>query len=139
MDEKAILLLCGVICLVVGLILLAIGTIPVVRTLLFLRTAIEAPGTIVDLRVETGGESTQYQAAYEFKTHEGETIRWRQFGWRSTFPGNVGDEVTMKYNPKNPKRARTANARDMWLFGASIGISGLIVTGFGLWLLILME
>jgi hypothetical protein len=116
----------------VALILLAIGTIPVMRTLLFLRTAEETTGTIVELR-EGQGEGPIFQAVVEFKTHEGQTIRWTQPGWRSRFPGNVGDEIRMKYNPQNPNRARTADMHSTWVFGVVFSSFGLLLGAIGLW------
>lgn len=54
MDENGMLLLGGGISLGVGPMLLAVGAIPVMVTLRFLRTAVDTTGTIVDLRVAPG-------------------------------------------------------------------------------------
>lgn len=107
-------------------------------TLRFLRTAVDTTGNIVDLRVAPG-DSPAFQAVVDFKTHEGKTIRWTQFGWRSRFPGNVGDEIPMKYNPQNQDRARTADAVAMWVFGGIVSSMGLLLGGIGLWLILNMQ
>jgi len=137
-DENGILLLGGGISIGTGLILLAVGAIPVIVTLHFLRTAVETTGTIVELRVAPG-DGIAFQAVVDFKTHEGETIRWTQFGWRSRFPGNVGEEIPMKYNPQNPHRARTADAVFMWVFGGILSSMGLLLCGIGVWLILNMQ
>jgi hypothetical protein len=131
MDENGAALLFGVLTLTAGLIPLAIGIILVMRNLSFLRTAVETTGTIVELRVSPDGEA--FQPVVEFKTHEGQTIRWTQFGWRSPPPGNVGDEIPMKYNAQNPNRARIAKVSQMWLVGGMLSLMGLVVGAFGLW------
>ena len=129
LDDAAGFLL-GIFLLIPGLILLAIGVFLVMRTCRFLRTAVETTSTIVELRV--GPDINMYQAVVEFKTHEGQTIRWSQNGFHKPALGDVGDEIPMKYNPKNPNQARIARFVSMWFVGGILSILGLACGGIGL-------
>jgi hypothetical protein len=122
----------GGIFLVVGLIMLALGLFLLVRTLRFLRTAVETTGTIVDFR----GSGDEFQRVVEFKTHEGKTIRWTERS-ASGQQGHVGDEIPMKYNPEKPNQARISRTSDLWLGSGALSLSGLGFAGVGLVLVIL--
>jgi hypothetical protein len=134
MSDTGPVVLAGVLTLVPGLIVLAIGVVSLIRTIRFLQSAAETTGAIVDLlRGEDG-----YSAVVEFKSHEGRAIRWTQ-GGQGPRLGNIGDEIPMRYNPKNPKEARIARVLGIWGASAFLTLLGLMLTGTGVLLLFLSQ
>jgi len=120
----------GGVFLALGLIMLAFGLLLVMRTLRSLRSAVTITGTIVDFR-----GSEDIQRVVEFKTHEGNTVRWTETGG-SRQQGRVGNDIPMKYNPAKPNQARIARTSDLSLGGSALSISGLGFAGLGLVLVI---
>src|SRR5262249_62185567 len=85
------------------------------RTRQFLRTALEATGTIFELRESSGSEGgTVYSAVVEFQTADARSIRWEGSMARNPPAGQPGEQLVMKYDPANPNKGRTAKATRMW-------------------------
>jgi hypothetical protein len=132
MDEGGTLLLVGLIFLGVGAIQLGLGIFFFVRTRRFLRTAVEATGTIVELLESSGSEGgTVYQAVVEFQTADGRSIRWQEAMASNPPAGQQGDQLLMKYDPVNPQRARIARATRLWFLPGLFGLLGLLFFAIG--------
>jgi hypothetical protein len=132
MDEGGTLLLVGLIFLGIGAIQLGLGIFFFVRTRRFLRTAVEATGTIVELLESSGSEGgTVYQAVVEFQTAEGRSIRWQETMASNPPAGQQGDQLLMKYDPVNPQRARIARATRLWFLPGLFGLLGLLFFALG--------
>lgn len=132
MNEGGTLLLVGLIFLGVGAIQLGLGIFFFVRTRRFLRTAVEATGTIVELIESSGSEGgTVYQAVVEFQTADGRSIRWQETMASNPPAGQQGDQLLMKYDPARPQRARIAKATRLWFLPGLFGLLGLLFFGIG--------
>jgi hypothetical protein len=131
-DEGGTLLLVGLIFLGIGAIQLGLGVFFFVRTRRFLRTAVEATGTIVELLESSGSEGgTVYQAVVEFQTADGRSIRWQEAMASNPPAGQQGDQLLMKYDPVNPQRARIAKATRLWFLPGLFGLLGLLFFALG--------
>jgi len=131
-DEGGTLLLVGLIFLGIGAIQLGLGIFFFVRTRRFLRTAVEATGTIVELLESSGSEGgTVYQAVVEFQTADGRSIRWQETMASNPPAGQQGDQLLMKYDPVNPQRARIARATRLWFLPGLFGLLGLLFFALG--------
>jgi len=51
-------------------------------------------------------------------------------------PGDVGDEIPMRYNPRNPNEAMIARALLMWYLAGTFSVVGLVIGGIGLLVLL---
>jgi hypothetical protein len=131
-DTGGTLLLVGVIFLAVGAIQLGLGIFFFARTRRFLRTAVETTGTIVDLvesRSSEGG--TSYKAVVEFQTADGRSMKWTESMASNPPAGDIGEQIPIKYDPKNPSRARIAKRFRLWFVSALLGLLGLLFLGIG--------
>lgn len=132
-DSGGTLLLVGVIFLGVGAVMLGLGIFFFVRTRRFLRTAVEAMGTIVELRESSGSEGgTVYSAVVEFQTADGRGMRWEESMASNPPAGQPGEQLVMKYDPANPQRARIAKATRMWFMPVLFGGLGVLFLGLGM-------
>ncbi len=116
------------------LTLLSVGGIFLSHTLLFLNHAEKTQGEVVEL---VYGRSIRPRI--EFKSEDGETHRFLSHTGSSTLPFEVGDEVTIFYNPKDPAQARWAWFPALWLLPTILGGIGslfllLSISFFGVYL-----
>ncbi|MBN2414863.1 DUF3592 domain-containing protein [bacterium] len=116
----------GTVFFSIGLILLAVAFFIYNGTASFRRDALSAPGTVIDLTLErssssSGGSSSMYYPVVEYRTNDGETIRFR--GGTGSNPPSFkrGQQVTVRYRPGEPYRAKIDSFGQMWL--------GVIITG----------
>ena len=101
-DSGGTLLLVGVIFLGVSAVMLGLGIFFFVRTRRFLRSAVDATGTILELRESSGSEGgTVYSAVVEFRIADGRTIRWEESMASNPPAGRPGEQLAMKYDPAN--------------------------------------
>ena len=132
MDNGGELLLVVIIFLAVAAVMLALGFFFLARTRRFLRTALDATGTIVDLVESSGSEGgTVYQAVVEFQTADGRSVRWQETMASNPPAGEPGHDVAMKYDPADPSKARIAKATRMWFMPVLFGALGLLFLGLG--------
>jgi Protein of unknown function (DUF3592) len=125
----------GLIFLGVGAVQVALAGFFIARTRRFLRTAIDASGTIVELlesRSSEGGPS--YQAVVEFPTGDGTLIRWTETMASNPPAGQPGEQLPMKYDPADPRNARISRPFRLWFLSGLFGLLGLVfvVIGAGL-------
>ena len=131
-DSGGTLLLVGVIFLGIGAVMIGLAIIFFSRTRRFLRTAVEATGTILELRESSGSEGgTVYSAVVEFQTADGRSIRWEESMASNPPAGQPGEQLVMKYDPANPQKARIAKATRMWFMPMLFGGLGLLFLGLG--------
>ncbi len=125
-------LLVGVIFIAIGAVMLGLGIFFFVRTRRFLRTAVDATGTIVELIESSGSEGgTVYQAMVEFQTADGQSIRWQESMASSPPVGQPGDTLRMKYDPANPRKARITKPTRLWFMPVLFGGLGVLFFGIG--------
>src|SRR6266511_5246570 len=94
-------LLVGVIFVAIGAVMLGLGIFFFVRTRRFLRTAVDATGTIVELIESSGSEGgTVYQAVVEFRTGDGQSIRWQESMASSPPVGSAGRHAADEVRPR---------------------------------------
>ena len=126
------MLLVGVAFLVIGAVMIGLAGFFVSRTRRFLRTAVEATGTILELVESSGSEGgTTYSAVVEFQAADGRTIRWEESMASNPPVGRKGDRLLMKYDRANPQRARIAKATRMWFLPVLLGSLGALFFGVG--------
>ena len=131
-DSGRTLLLIGVIFLAVGAVMAGLGSFFLARIRRFLRTAVDAIGTVVELRESSGSEGgTVYSAVVDFQTVDGRSIRWEETMASNPPAGRPGEQLAMKYDPANPKRARIARATRMWFMPVLFGGLALLFLGLG--------
>ena len=83
-DSGGTVLLVGVTFLVIGAVMIGLAIFFLSRTRRFLRTAVDATGTIVDLLESSGSEGgTAYSAVVEFQAADGGPSGGRN-RWRAT-------------------------------------------------------
>jgi hypothetical protein len=89
----------------------------------FINASSTAPGTVV--RLNAGGSHPEIS----FTTSSGEVIEYPQGGW--IFGYQVGDIVTVLYDPQNPHEACIDNTSALWFapFILSVISTVFIVTG----------
>ncbi len=138
MDSES--LLGGGIFILTGAILLAVAAFFFVRTRRFLATALTTNGTVVAFmhgRRSKGGITYRPQVA--FTTSEGvDSVFTDQLG--SNPPRfQVGQEVSVRYDPKDPRNARLAGRFGLWLVPMLLGGLGLTFLGVGIALALFVD
>jgi len=131
-DSGGTVLLVGVIFIATGAVMIGLAIFFFSRTRRFLRTAVEATGTIVELVESSGSEGgTAYSAVVEFQTADGRAVRWEESMASNPPVGRKGDQLLMKYDPADPNKARVAKATRMWFMPALFGGLGGLFFGVG--------
>ena len=131
-DSGGTVLLVGVIFLVIGAVMIGLAIFFFSRTRRFLRSALDATGTILELRESSGSDGgTVYSAVVEFPTTDGRRIRWEESMASNPPAGQPGEQLVMKYDPANPQKARIAKATRMLFMPMLFGGLGLLFLGLG--------
>ncbi len=105
------------------IVLLSIGGIFLSRTLIFLNHSEETQGHVVEI---IQGKGLRPQV--EFTSKDGSTHEFTSHTGSSMLPFEVGDEVTVLYNPENPNHARLDWFPALWLLPILLGgIGGLFL------------
>jgi Protein of unknown function (DUF3592) len=123
----------GVGLLVTGAALAAAGYLLAVPTRRFLRTALDADGTVVALAASArpGGGSDRYAVVVEFATNDGTAVRWTD-NTASTPPiAQPGDRVRVKYDPARPQQARLASPERLFLLPRTLVATGALFAALG--------
>ncbi len=127
MSDKGVLILVGLLFVGIGLVFGGLAWFFLAQTRRFLRTAVDATGTIIDLIESSGSEGgTTYSAVVRFQTADGREIQWTESMASNPPPGQRGDTLGMKYDPENPQRARIAKASRLWFMPALFGGLGVL-------------
>jgi hypothetical protein len=116
----------GAIMLVSALALLALGGSCYNRTAKFKKTAVEAQGTVIELK-EGGSVSyrhTVYFPIIRFADTAGQehTLYFNSGSYPPKYA--VGDHVSVLYDPANPNEAKVNSFGHLWLFPIILGIIG---------------
>lgn len=120
-------LLSGVIVVAIGLGILWLGQLWRAHTHNQIATMVKAQGTVVEVvsrtQTQSGERKTFFYAVVEFRTADGEAIRFED-GTGSNPPAyRVGDAVEVLYDPQTPQSAMI----DSWV----LWLPSTIVMGFG--------
>ena len=95
------------------------------------RVSVQGTVTGLERRVINPGSGGVYCPVVEFKTPDGQTIRFESaFG---TLPAShkVGQSVTVLYNPANPQEAEVSSAVSRYLYPGVMAFMGLIALCLG--------
>jgi Protein of unknown function (DUF3592) len=106
------------VAVVITAALCALAAAWLVSTSLFVRRASKATGTVISLRLEDNTETIwDITASFSDYAGIGHTVNstWLQRSWRfSGAPINVGDTVTVLYDPAAPERADIDAFESLW-------------------------
>lgn len=115
----------------------------------FDRTALAAPGRVVDveteeavhLRSETGVPQDVYFPVVEYVLPEGRMLRSRTMNGSRPAPAKVGDDVTVLYDPDDPTRVELGGRRMRHWYGTiysvlAFGFFAMALLAVGVWVLL---
>jgi hypothetical protein len=112
--------------LIAGAPFLLIGLSEVYRVVQLERNWISAPSTVVDNVVVARATGASYAPVVDFRTMEGETVRFAD-GVGSIPPDyEVGAEVKVLYDPDDVHSARVASWKRLWLAPMILTCVGLL-------------
>ena len=111
-----------------GSLFFFVGVGLAIREFSFGRQAVPATGSIVDLRISDSGDGPNHYPIVEFKTNQGETIRFE--GLPTSPPSVKGTVVAVLYSSTDPKNARINTFVDRWLFPSLFTPVGLVMLLF---------
>ncbi|SEW53092.1 DUF3592 domain-containing protein [Chitinophaga arvensicola] len=94
------------ITLAIGLLLLVISLTFLQQSLSFLKTTNRTTGKVIDLATLSGSDGDTYSAVIRFYADNGQEYIYRQQSSSSPPTWEVGEAVTMAYDPGNPQRAK---------------------------------
>lgn len=101
------------------------------------RHGVPATGTVVDTHESSstdsdGHESTSYYPVVEFRTPQGETIRFKGSTGSSSPDYETGAAVNLRYHPRNPREAQLTTFSQFWLGPVAVTAAGLIALFLGI-------
>ncbi|MFQ3630698.1 DUF3592 domain-containing protein [Roseiflexus sp.] len=114
----------GLLLLPMGLLILLVGIWLYVRAQRFVGAARQTTARVVDMQMDEAGET--YYPIFEFTTVEGTMLRAK--GPTGSYPPahQVGDTVSILYDPQRPADVREYKFKDLWaLPSIAIGFGGL--------------
>jgi hypothetical protein len=122
-----------------GFVLLVLAAFFTWRTSSFIQRSQSAPGRVTALEPVTGQDSgsnrtINYAPVFSFKAADSKTYSVTS-STSSNPPGfEVGDDVTVLYNPEDPQQARINTFGQLWLVPVILGSTGtvffIIASGF---------
>lgn len=117
MRQTSNMIFCGVF-LLAGLSLLIGGLIAGYKTLQFIKSSISVSGEVIALR------SGKFHPTIKFTTAEGEAVEYFQNGIIKGY--DVGEKVTVLYDPQKVKEASVDSFIALWGVTIALLIGGLI-------------
>jgi hypothetical protein len=120
----------------VGVLLFSIALMIYVRTRLFIRTAQQAKGTVIEMvyrrkSTRSGGKGGGYLPVYQFRTLDGKKITAKDSLSSNPPRFQVGQEVDVLYNPHNPHDARINQWMNLYFVPVLLGGLGLLFGSIG--------
>ena len=114
----------------IGLALMVYGTIQAHERYPIFRDNIPTRGTLVELHEErnTTGPGTAYFPVIEFSTGNNERLRFQSAAGSEDAAGyEIGAEVDVLYDPRDPMHARTGSFAQLWEGPLAAGCIGLTI------------
>jgi hypothetical protein len=109
-----------------GSLITIVGLIWLVRTGMFSSRAVRAPGLVVEMeRSTTSKGSSTFHPIFTFTDNAGMVHTQRTSFGSSSYSFEVGEKVTVLYDPVTPKNSKIDSFQTVWL-------GPLVITGFGL-------
>ena len=113
-----------------SLLFVVFGGVFAIRTYVFLQSAVPATGTIVKLIEKKSDGDNLYAPVFTFQDANDKTHK--VFSSTASFPpiGDVGDQIEVLYDPRNPNHAEEDKFFNLWgiaAIPAGLGIFYLIV------------
>jgi hypothetical protein len=118
----------GALSLISACALLALGGSCYSRSVAFKKTAVEAQGAVVELKEGSGGgpgnHHTVYYPVVRFADKAGQDHTL--YSSSGSYPPayEVGERVSVLYDPANPKEAKINSFSNLWLWPLILGIMG---------------
>jgi len=113
----------------VGLVFLTVAAVILRSELEFRKSAISAPGTIVDLEpTRSRSGSTSYRPVFEFVDHNDRLHRVAGSVASNPPSYHRGEAVTVLYRPENPEIAHLDSLLEHWFLPLVFGSLGVIFT-----------
>jgi hypothetical protein len=118
---------------VIGTILLIVAIGALITTRSFMKTAIQAEGSVVALsdRSSSGKLGGVYYPVFTFKDKYEHEFTIISSSGSNPAAFSVGEKVTVLYDPLIPVRARIKSFGQSWLFPTVFGGIGLLFAGMG--------
>ncbi len=113
------------VCALVGVVFTAIGLYLMISTLLFQANAVRVPGTVVADQ-SWGGE---HKPRVSFETLDGKAMEFASHPKTRNLMYNVGEKVTVLYDPADPSNAKISSFYELWLTPVILLAIGLIGLG----------
>ena len=114
--------------------LLGLALISLIRTRRFLKTAIDASGTVVGFQ-GTGDPEGTVEPVIQFEPATGGLIKFSDRVASNPPEYDVGDVVAVKYNPERPSMARINKISRLYFTPGVLTIVSAPIVGLGLLLL----
>lgn len=117
--------------LAVGLGLLTGAYYSYTSTENFLKTSIATTGTVVENRYERGSSSNSsgsYYGYIKFKSVDGNDVTFRSSVGTNPPSFDVGEEVKLNYDPKDPQNAKINTFFQLWFLALLLGGMGSVFT-----------
>lgn len=140
LDHKKIPIIAASLLLVVGLVCLAVAATTYLVTNRFVATAEQTTGTVTGLEERTSTRRdadghtrrrTVFVPVVRFTTTDGEAVEFRGSNGSDPPAHDVGDTVTVAYDPDDPSGARIVGFADLYLLPLIFGGVGLVLTAAG--------
>jgi preprotein translocase subunit SecG len=129
------------ICLVSAFVFLALGASCYSRAVRFKKTAVEAQGSVIELKEDRSGGTDSHTVYYPIirfadKAGQEHTL----YSSAGSYPPayEVGERVPVLYDPANPKEAKINSFTGLWLWPLILGILGGLDLLTGLFLLFVL-
>lgn len=120
------------ITLAIGIALVLISIFLCRESLSFLKKSERTVGRVTELQKIYDSDGNTYKAVFTFKTKENDEFTFRQNGSSNPSSFEVGEEVNIAYNPKNPWDARVLSYFGVFSWSIvlmAIGMAAIVVGG----------
>jgi hypothetical protein len=122
-------------CSIAGPILIILAIVWSTRTLIFLRSASGATGTVIRLvPYRNDNDEVEYATVFKFSADNGTTQTVESSLHTQPAGFVVGQQVPVLYRPGSPADARIATFMQLWFFPVVIGGMGVLAAMLAAWL-----
>jgi hypothetical protein len=138
-EEVVLTCIIPLVFLACGIGLLIGGFVSVARTRAFIAKAVETTGEVVELEEEPAtepGEPLTYRPVVSFVLDSKQRVRFKSMVHSNPPAYDVGESVSVLYEPNRPHEARIRSFTSLWLLALILIGLGLIFSVLGAGLLV---
>ncbi|MEM1161241.1 MAG: DUF3592 domain-containing protein [Pseudomonadota bacterium] len=123
----------------VGFVFAVVGLVLTLETYVFVQDAVQTTGTVLDIHSRRSGppdDAIVYRPTIRYLDARGKTHRAEARYWSSFYVFDIGDKLSIRYDPKDHQDVRLDNVFILWALPLGLLLIGLYAFFRSVWIVL---